>query len=69
MSILTPLCGNGTPSRNLLGASFLGIALFFLMVFASNVILSSVTLVTLGIAVSLSVFIFLMLILFILFIL
>jgi hypothetical protein len=41
-----------------LGASFIAIALFLLIGFASNAILSSVTLRTLGITVTLSVLIF-----------
>ncbi len=50
-----------------LGAGFLALALFFLLIFASNVLLSQVTLATLGITVTLSTAGFLALVTLILF--
>lgn len=49
------------------GASFIAMTLFFLIVFASNAILDSASLRTLGIIITLSLFVFLFLIIMILF--
>ncbi|MHB8127114.1 MAG: hypothetical protein ACYDEJ_16065 [Desulfitobacteriaceae bacterium] len=51
-----------------LGAGIIALALFFLIIFASNVLLSQVTIVTLGITVTLSVTGFLALVTIILFV-
>jgi len=56
--------GIATPLR---GAGLLSFAIFFLIAFASNAILSSVTLATLGISVTLSLLTFIALIIIILF--
>lgn len=51
------------------GASFVAITVFFLIAFASNSILESTTLATLGITVTLSVLVFMGIVVLILFVL
>lgn len=57
------------PNASVVGASILAIAIFFLIAFASNAILSSITIATFGITVTLSLLTFMGIIILILFVL
>lgn len=64
-----PISSGTVPSAYPMGASFISITVFFLIMFASDAILSSVSLATLGITVTISLLIFMAIIILILFVL